>query len=753
MASVKINIPNIGEVEAVNAATEETLQKILTATLKSEKAKQAENAALVKAQKEQQKRIEDYNKSLEGLDDATKKQRVKEAERDARRAADTAKYGDMQVKAATAITSTFASLSKSALSLGVQMATMYDEMANNPIAAAQGNANTMIDMMATAAKGASSLGTGLLGMVPGLGGFAAGLDKAAQAAIDLAAQMAHIANDIMAKEFQKSADTLKDYTKSGASFAGGMMEMRTMANDAGLSMKTLSDAAKNSSADLRATGLSQGEATQILAKGAKEMAKQTGKSGASLQNEMLALGYSYQDQIEIQAQYMAQQRSAGANLKNIAPEELARGSREYAQNLKVISDITGQDAKKLMEKARVESMQAGVFAEVMKKGGPEALKKVQAQLATMPEGLKKAYLEKLSLGTVVDAASNVYLTANEKAAEQLEQQSKDIYDASVTQAEATKRTGMYSEQTGKYALENSEKVGALGKAAVAGVGGVAKETADLASGIIVEGTKRQEGATEASVKAAEAQAALAGTAGSTEQSYARITKATQDAAVTMEGLAGAHLDVYAKAVADAFTETVKAFKKGVEFITGKTSGGSNAPTATAETQALREQRGGAGAALINDQGMDFSAGSFAEGGIASGPDSGYLATLHGKEAIIPLDGLGQGSKVGSLADYTQASASKSMLDSLMTNMIEVQNNVSDDFKKEYNKLAEKVAAMEAANPSFAAQNGPIAATYSEGDLKAFLSGITDKLAEMHSEVMDKHDDMLGVSQKLLNVSM
>ena len=56
MASVKINIPNIGEVEAVNAATEETLQKILAATLKSEKAKQAENAGLVKAQKEQQKK-------------------------------------------------------------------------------------------------------------------------------------------------------------------------------------------------------------------------------------------------------------------------------------------------------------------------------------------------------------------------------------------------------------------------------------------------------------------------------------------------------------------------------------------------------------------------------------------------------------------------------------------------------------------------------------------------------------------------
>jgi hypothetical protein len=35
-------------------------------------------------------------------------------------------------------------------------------------------------------------------------------------------------------------------------------------------------------------------------------------------------------------------------------------------------------------------------------------------------------------------------------------------------------------------------------------------------------------------------------------------------------------------------------------------------------------------------GMDFSAGSFAEGGVASGPKSGYMANLHGTEAVVPL---------------------------------------------------------------------------------------------------------------------
>jgi hypothetical protein len=34
--------------------------------------------------------------------------------------------------------------------------------------------------------------------------------------------------------------------------------------------------------------------------------------------------------------------------------------------------------------------------------------------------------------------------------------------------------------------------------------------------------------------------------------------------------------------------------------------------------------------------MDFSAGSFADGGVASGPKSGYMANLHGTEAVVPL---------------------------------------------------------------------------------------------------------------------
>lgn len=757
MASVKINIPNIGEVEAVNAATEETLQKILAATLKSEKAKQADNAALVKAQKEQQKRIEDFNKSLEGLDDTTKKQKLKEADRESKKAADTAKYGDMQVKTATAVTSTFASLSKTALSLGTQMATMYDDMAKNPIAAASGQMNTTIDMVATLGKGAVSATTGLLGMVPGLGGVAAGLDKAAQAAIDFAAQMAHVVNDIMSKEFQKSADALKEYTAQGASFAGGMTEMRNVANDAGLGLKTLQEGAKASSESLRNAGLSQGEGAALLAKNFKSMSTKLAGSGASASDSLMALGYGYQEQMEIQASYMAQQKAAGKDIRNIAPEQLQQGMKDYAKNLKVISDITGEDAKKLMEKARQESMKGALMGKLDAEQ-KDAFTKANSTLAKFGPEVQAALTQQLAGGVITDSA----ILANKELHDLVLKTAQSVKDGDKDVAKLTAdRMG-----TARKQMEQNQTVQATSLANIYGAAGdVGSKIASVGDKVLASGVG--EGVGTASEEAAQKQMDLAAVTGSTEQSFINLNKTMQSIQISMEQEAGKHLDAYADLLVKNSKMMHDAFMKALDFIGGKT--GSEPNKATAETQSLREQRGGAGAALITDQGMDFSAGSFAEGGIASGPESGYLATLHGKEAIIPMEGLGLGKTVGSLADlsggagasanpaaladYTQASASKSMLDSLMSNLVDIQSNQSEDFKTAYEKLAEKVAKLESENPEFKKMNAPVEAKYTEGDLKDFLSGITDKLAEMHGEAMGKHDNMLDVSQKLLNVSM
>ena len=82
MAKVKIKVPNIGEIEADNFATEETLLKLLAAISKTEKDKKAaENAALKKAQDDEIKALKLFNKTVKDLTDTEKKQLEAERKR------------------------------------------------------------------------------------------------------------------------------------------------------------------------------------------------------------------------------------------------------------------------------------------------------------------------------------------------------------------------------------------------------------------------------------------------------------------------------------------------------------------------------------------------------------------------------------------------------------------------------------------------------------------------------------------------
>ena len=707
MDSVKIKIPNIGEVEAVNAATEETLQKILAATLKSEKAKQADAAALIKAQKEQQKKIEEFNKSLEGLDDTAKKHKLKEAEREAKRAADTAKYGDMQVKTATAVTSTIASLSKTALSLGTQMATMYDDMAKNPIAAASGQMSTTIDMVATLGKGAVSATTGLLGMVPGLGGVAAGLDKAAQAAIDFAAQMAHVVNDIMSKEFQKSADALKEYTAQGASFAGGMTEMRNVANDAGLGLKTLQEGAKASSESLRNAGLSQGEGAALLAKNFKTLSTKLAGTGASASDSLMALGYGYQEQMEIQASYMAQQKAAGKDIRNIAPEQLQQGMKDYAKNLKVIGDITGEDAKKLMEKARQESMKGALMGK-LDADQKDAFTKASSTLAKFGPEVQAALTQQLAGGVITDPA----ILANKelhdlvlKTAQSVKEGDKDV--AKIT----ADRMG-----TARKQMEQNQTVQATSLANIYGAAGdVGSKIASVGDKVLASGVGEKVGT--ASEEAAQKQMDLAAVTGSTEQSFINLNKTMQSIQITMEQEAGKHLDAYADLLVKNSKMMHDAFMKALDFIGGKTGGSEPLPPAPASKgQEIAPGAGFSG----EDLGLPF----MAEGGIVNGPTTGFLSILHGNEAVIPLDRPSEAT----VKDLPSASGASN--DGLVA------------------KLDRLISLLEQSMGGGSAAGGDTMATAFSG-LQEMMAKQLDIHTEMNSHARDNKDLM----QKLLNVSM
>lgn len=695
MADVKVNIPGIGEVVATNAASEETLNKLLAVMSKTAKAQDPTQGIFKKMNKEfedQKKVAEEFEKSLEGLTKEQKK--ALEAERASTIAAArwaTALNGGTQ--AVSAIGITLGSLGKSVLSLGTQMATSYDEIAKNPIGAAAGQVNTAIDMANTAIHGVADASAGVahaFGGIPVIGPVVSGLGDAASAAAkglaDLAAAVLHVANDVMAKEFQKSADALDSYTKQGASFAGGMMEMRTLANDAGISLAVLKDAAKSSSESIRAAGLSQGEGTAALANGFLASTKTIGKSGASLSNELIALGYNYQEQIEVQASYMSQLKKTGVDLKNLTPEDLARGTREYAQNLKVISDITGQDAKKLMDKAATETQRASIMNELdtkqktayqnafaaLEKMGPDADKARQALFQIMKTG-----------------TTNVIGYTQGPALEMIKNLANGVKSGNMEFKDAI---GVMSDSAKEAAEANKGSVGATTDM-VKGFG-ISSEAVDgftqTQNSLLTLNSQSLKEMVNSSDKNATAQADLAGKAGSVEQSFAGVTRSAQNAAVAMEGLASSHLGEYAKLLDDTLSKTTAAFQKAIDFINSGFDLETLKPKEDLEKQkkldaqdeanakaasfaeklfsshyiavGLEELAKGAGKGLeavgattvgswTKELGQmaqeervkseteyikDKDIPKYANGGIASGPTTGFLSMLHGNELVLPL---------------------------------------------------------------------------------------------------------------------
>ncbi|CAB5214366.1 hypothetical protein UFOVP190_72 [uncultured Caudovirales phage] len=305
-----------------------------------------------------------------------------------------------------------------------------------------------------------------------------------------AAKVAEDAAELLGKELEKTQKGFKEITQAGALFGGGMTEMRQQAFRAGMDIAMLAEAVKLSRADLIDMGIGMGEAIKKVAGVSKEL------RSSDLGIQLRKLGYGAEEQAALAAQVMANQNAAG-NLRALSDKELAKITAEYGKDLRILADITGQDAKKAMEKARLQAMEADLLAQAMAEGGPEAVKKLQVQLATMPESMKKGYMEFVSSGgqAVVDMATNVAMTQNPKILDQYRQQFATLSDRTKIEHDALIESGKLSESTVQYARDNNARYKEIGQAARLGNDPTAKAITDFQNGLILDETRRKKGAT------------------------------------------------------------------------------------------------------------------------------------------------------------------------------------------------------------------------------------------------------------------
>ena len=313
-----------------------------------------------------------------------------------------------------------------------------------------------------------------------------------------AAQLAEEGIKLLGDELVKTRENFKKITGAGALFAGGMTEMRQQAGAAGLTVEDFGNAIKNNTASLSAMGMG-------LAQASKRMASITGElRRTDMGKQLQKLGYGMEEFASLSAQTAANLNASG-KLRTMSDADVAKATLAYGKDLKILQGITGEDAKKKMEEARTRSMEADLLAQAMAKGGPEAMAKLQNQLATMPESMKKGYMEFVSTGgnAIADSATNVAISQNPKIMEQYRQMFTTLGDGSKDASAALKETGMLTANTAEYARQHAGSMQSIATGARLSGNALLQGATDITNDLIRAGQTITKTSVEASVVAAE----------------------------------------------------------------------------------------------------------------------------------------------------------------------------------------------------------------------------------------------------------
>jgi hypothetical protein len=670
--AVTINIPGVGDVTADNFAQEDTLQKLLAAMSKSERTKRKEETDKVA----QEKKIADLKKKEEEqLKKSSKQTEKSSSEMDklitgykkGRTALD--EFSSDMSKVGDGIADTFANLTVTVGALAGKFIKNYDTMAAEPIKAGAG----ILDMLNNVATQVAhifvdvgvALGKAAVGWVPfigaGLADAVQGLGDVGNTVIDVMNQVFSTVNQILEKEFQKRADQLFSFMSAGGSFAGGMGEMGRLATSSGIGIAMFTKSVVAARPSIIAMGLSVGNATKLLSVNMAALGTTVGRSGKFVREELLALGYNYEQQGIVLAQYMAQLKATGVNLMAVAPAQLASQTATYAKHLKVISDITGQDAARLMDQARAE-VQRGALMNSLTAAQARAFQDAYATLAAMPgeqaPKLQAALAQLLAGGVVTDPV----IASNRIIMDMLRTTAGQVSSANVNMVTATQRNLGQAAEAYRNAGESATDFATLMNPG--GTSAVAQGMSQF--GNALRQYRYDPSAAEASMIAAEGQSSASD---DLTKSYVGLTRTMTDFQNQMESLAGKALPDYAKVMAYAADKTAGVVTTGIQLVLGqigmldavaKITGidlrkipgfsavlGGTAPKASD----VKNTGSGAGASLAEAQSSSVQAptqgktgsleGSYAppsaaEGGILSGSTAGFAATLHGTEAVVPL---------------------------------------------------------------------------------------------------------------------
>ena len=544
------------------------------------------------------------------------------------------------------------------------------------------------------AAGSAASAFGKKGRVVG-----AGLDLLGMAVSGLSKGMSALASAVlpyMIKEVERTLASFQTMSAAGAVFADGMTGMRHAASSAGLSLETFSKIMTANSESFGATGLGVTGAAKKFAEVSNIMAK------SGIQQQILNLGYSLEEYGSLTADVMADLNRTGG-LRSVSDAEIAGITGQYAKDLRLISSITGEDAKKKLAAVRAEN-DILAFQQKLAQMGPKQQQAINLAMATMSKEEQKNLRERIVYGSVINQEGAI-MEASIPAIKDKMDRMMQLYNMGELNAETAARANAdYADRIKEGAMGAT----GLAQAAMAG-GGAAGGATNAIFASMQNALKYTKQAVEGGVDGVAKQAAT----------QDDLTTSTVGAVIAIEAMrvemekivmdSGA-LKNFAKmleSVTDTMREAITELGGAVKGDTtkGAAIGGGIGGVAGAAAGGLAGRAagglagralGGLGGSLLGPAGTflgmaaggalgDYLGGKIGEaisgllgtgkalGGISAGPDSGYLEKLHGVEAVVPLPD-------GRSIPVTMDSSGDSAMLNLMKEQVELFKNMLDSLR-------------------------------------------------------------------------